>query len=396
VIAVSTRLRRVETAITYVHIVFLLVNYGQCDFYVTIQDTIMITTSILKDKILAGERIDREEALELFNWDLLELGHAADERRKMIHPDETVGFIVDRIINFTNRCEAECAFCAYHARAGRIEPYDMCIDDILYKVQELADAGGTQVMLQGGLHPDFTTDTYCDMVRTVKNRFPEIYLHSFSPAEIVHMAGKSGESIDHTITRLQEAGLDSVPGASDMLVDRVRRRVSPRKISRDQWCSVIRSLSSHGMASSATMTYGMGETLEERIEHLDVIRSMQDETGIIRAFIPWSFSPANTEMQDIIPATGFDYLKIVAIARIYIDNVRYIQAGWLTEGLKLAQIALAMGANDMGGVLTEEVVVKATGVNTSVTMTELIDIIENAHKIPVLRDSRYDTIRSFA
>jgi len=269
------------------------------------------------------------------------------------------------------------------------------MDDIIRKVEELIAAGGTQVMLQGGLHPDYRLSKYIDMVETVKKRFPKIYLHSFSPAEIVHISRKNALSIDDVVKALKEAGLDSVPGASDLLVDRIRTKVSPKKIMTDEWREVIYSLCRNEMKSSATMTYGMGETYEEKIEHLNVIRDVQDDTGILQAFIPWSFSPAGTRMENILPATGIDYLKMVAIARIFLDNITYIQAGWLTEGLKLAQIALTMGANDMGGVLMEEVVVKATGIKTSTNHKELVDIIKNAGKIPVQRNSQYRMIRNF-
>ncbi|HOO73234.1 MAG TPA: CofH family radical SAM protein [Spirochaetota bacterium] len=350
----------------------------------------------LAKKIYSGARIEQAEALDLFNWDLIELGQAGDARRRIIHPASTAGFILDRIINYTNICEARCRFCAYHARAGRIPAYEMGMDEILSRVGELTDAGGTQVMLQGGLHPDHGIEFYETMIRTVKEAFPAIYLHSLSPTELVHIARTSGLTLDESLARLQDAGLDSMPGASDMLADRVRRAVSPRKITVGQWRDVMRALARRGMGSSATMTYGLGESLEERVGHLEVVRSTQDETGIIRAFIPWSFSPANTDMAETIPASGVDFLKITAIARIYLDNVRYIQAGWLTEGLGLAQAALAFGANDMGGVLTEEVVVKATGIETRASMEEFIALISGAGRVPVQRDSEYREIRRFA
>lgn len=349
----------------------------------------------LKQKIDSGARITTEEARELYTWNLLELGAAANERRARAVPANDVGFIVDRIVNFTNLCEASCDFCAFHARANIMDAYVLSIDAILGKVEELIAAGGTQVMLQGGLHPDFTLDTYISLVTAVRERFPAIYLHSFSPAEIIHISRKSGLSVDEVIAALRDAGVNSVPGASDLLVDRVRSIVSPRKITVEEWRSVIRALARHGMKSSATMTYGMGETIEEKIEHLAVVRGIQDETGALRAFIPWSFSPARTRLDGMLPATGIDYLTIVAIARIFLDNVDYIQAGWLTEGMKLAQVALAMGANDMGGVLMEEVVVKATGITTRTNADELIRVIRNAGKIPVQRDSNYLSIKRF-
>ena len=355
----------------------------------------MITNNELFHKIYQGDRIPPEEALDLFSWDIIDLGKAGDMRRKLVYPKDQVGFIIDRIVNFTNICEATCAFCAFHARANLIPSYELTMDDIIRKVEELIAAGGTQVMLQGGLHPDYRLSKYIDMVETVKKRFPKIYLHSFSPAEIVHISRKNALSIDDVVKALKEAGLDSVPGASDLLVDRIRTKVSPKKIMTDEWREVIYSLCRNEMKSSATMTYGMGETYEEKIEHLNVIRDVQDDTGILQAFIPWSFSPAGTRMENILPATGIDYLKMVAIARIFLDNITYIQAGWLTEGLKLAQIALTMGANDMGGVLMEEVVVKATGIKTSTNHKELVDIIKNAGKIPVQRNSQYRMIRNF-
>jgi cyclic dehypoxanthinyl futalosine synthase len=349
----------------------------------------------LKQKIYEGNRITPEEALELFSWDIIDLGKAADMRRKMVFPKEQVGFIIDRIVNFTNICEAACAFCAFHARANLIQAYELSTEDIGAKIEELVEAGGTQVMLQGGLHPDYTLDTYTDMIANVKDRFPQIYLHSLSPSEIIHISRKSLIPIDKVVNALKEAGLDSVPGASDLLVDRIRNKISPKKTTVEEWRKVMVALHQNGMKSSATMTYGMGETAEEKIEHLQVIRSVQDDTGILRAFIPWSFSPAKTQMATIQPATGIEYLRVVAIARIFLDNIIYIQAGWLTEGLKLAQIALTMGANDMGGVLMEEVVVKATGIRTRTSTQELMDLIENAGKIPVQRDSQYRIIKEF-
>lgn len=349
----------------------------------------------LKEKIYGGKRISSEEAVGLFSWNIIDLGMAADFRTRLASPGDKVGFIIDRIINFTNICAASCAFCAFHARAGQIDPYELSLNDILQKVEELTAMGGTQVMLQGGLHPDYTLDFYTNMVEAVKKRFPDVYLHSFSPAELVHIARRNNINLNEVVQSLKMAGLDSVPGASDILVDRVRNVVSPRKLTKEEWCEVMDTLVYHGLKSSATMTYGMGETLEERIAHLEVVRDVQDKTGILRAFIPWSFSPARTRMENMQPATGIDYLRIVAISRIFLDNITFIQAGWLTEGMKLAQVALAMGANDMGGVLTEEVVVKATGIKTRTNMVELIDVIKDAGRNPVQRDSEYCEIRTF-
>ncbi len=350
-----------------------------------------MSSAAIKKKIYSGARITPAEAMSLFSWDLLELGESADFRRRLVHPQNTVGFILDRIINFTNVCEASCSFCAFHSRAA-LPPYELAVAEILSKTGELAAIGGTQVMLQGGLHPDYDISAYARLLKAVKKKYPEITLHSFSPSELAHAAKKSRLTLDEALTKLKAAGLSSMPGASDLLVDRVRREVSPRKITTAQWEEVMRALARHGLPSSATMTYGMGETLRERVRHLEVVRRTQDATGVIRAFIPWSFSPGNTRLSHIVPATGVDYLKIVAVSRIFLDNVRYIQAGWLTEGLKLAQVALAMGANDMGGVLTEERVLKATGAGAKACAEEFIDLIRNAGRAPVLRDSAYRII----
>lgn len=342
----------------------------------------------LERKIYAGRRITPAEALALFSWDLPELGAAADFRRRLVHPGPEVGFILDRIINFTNVCEARCAFCAFHSRAA-LKPYELTLSDVLRKAGELAAKGGTQVMLQGGLHPDYGVERYEGLLRALRRRYPSLALHCFSPAELAHAADKSGLTLDEALDRLAAAGLTSMPGASDLLVDRVRARVSPRKITAARWEEVMRALKRRGLYSSATMTYGMGETPRDRVKHLEVVRRTQDATGIIRAFIPWSFSPGNTGLAHLEPATGLDYLRVVAVSRVFLDNVRYIQAGWLTEGLKLAQVALAMGANDMGGVLTEERVVRATGAGAEAGVDDFADLIKNAGRRPVLRDSAY-------
>jgi cyclic dehypoxanthinyl futalosine synthase len=354
------------------------------------------TEKTLKERIYQGQRISSADSLALYAWDLHDLAIAADRRRKLVFPTEEVGFVYDRIINFTNICEAGCAFCAFHSKAGHVEPYELTPDEICNRIESLIAAGGTQLMLQGGLHPKYTLDNYVQLVYHIKKQFPEIYLHSFSPAELVHASKKSSVPLDEVVSALKSAGLDSVPGASDLLVDRIRNKISPRKLTVKEWIKTMETLHLGGFKSSATMTYGMGETDKEQIEHLAVIRDLQDRTGMIRAFIPWSFSPARTRMSHISPATGIRYLKIVAIARIFLDNIIHIQAGWLTEGLKLAQIALTMGATDMGGVLTEELVVKATGLETKTTVNELIDIIKNAGKIPVQRNSEYRVIRNFS
>lgn len=350
----------------------------------------------LVQKIYSGSRITPEEALLLFDLPLPVLGAAADARRAMRFSENTAGFIIDRIINFTNICSCRCAFCAFHAEAGQIKPYTLPIEAILTKAEELAAAHGTQIMLQGGLNPHYGLAEYAEMTSALHTRFPLLHLHSFSPAEIVFLSRKEKRHISDILTVLKNAGLASLPGASDLLVARIRTGVSPDKLSVDEWCDVIRAAADCGLTSSATMTYGMGETLAERIEHLRVVRTIQDETGIINAFIPWSFSPCNTKLSHIPRAGTTEYLKIVAAARIFLDNVPHLQAGWLTEGLAAAQCALAFGADDMGGVLTEELVVKASGGQHSACADDFISIIKNAGKIPVQRDTLYREVKRFA
>lgn len=358
------------------------------------KDGLTAAQHVLVDAIQAGERIGRDLALALFDLPLPLLGFLGDVRRRRVVPGEQVGYIVDRIINYTNRCAAKCAFCAFHAEAGTVPEYDLDVATILGKIDELVAVGGTQVMLQGGLHPEHDLCWYLDLIRTVKAQFPMIHLHSFSPAEVVHIAGREGMAYGALIGMMQDAGLDSIPGASDLLVDSVRQRVSPKKCSRDEWAAVIREIAAKGMFSSATMTYGMGESVADRIDHLLFVRQIQDETnGVFQAFIPWSFAPKNTQLTDIAPAGGMAYLKMVAISRLVLDNVVHLQAGWLTEGLELAQLALSMGADDMGGVLTEELVVKAAGGHNQVTVAVLEDLIRNAGKEPIRRNSRYRPIR---
>lgn len=349
----------------------------------------------LLDKIHSGSRISSSEALELFSWDIPSLGAAARYRETAVNPGNTAGFVIDRIINFSNVCSAKCGFCAFHSKAGRIDPYELTLDDIFSKIDELNAAGGSQVMLQGGLDPEKKLNFYVDLVSAVRRRYPEIYLHSFSPAEIYYTSSISGVTVKDALAELKAAGLNSMPGASDLLVDSIRQRVSPNKITTGQWRQVMLALRDNGMGSTATMTYGMGETLEDRVAHLDFIRSVQDDTGILRAFIPWSFSPANTALWRQQRATGTDYLKVVAVARIYLDNIKHIQAGWLTEGLKPAQTALAMGADDMGGILMEELVVNATGITTRADIDEFVRLIKDAGRVPVLRDSEYRELKRF-
>lgn len=347
----------------------------------------------LIEKIKNGSRINCEEALTLYQFDWHELAPLANLRRKIIHPNNQIGYIKDRIINYSNICEAKCLFCAFHASAGIVPPYELDYDMVLEKVEELVRNNGTQVMLQGGIAPRKGLSWYLELISRVKNRFPHIVLHSFSPAEIIALARFENITVSDLLAQFKEAGLDSVPGASDLLSDRIRQRVSPAKPSVAEYSDFMRALARAGFKSSATMTFGMGEDLSDRINHLDVVRSLQDELGIIRAFIPWSFVPERTLLKNIYATGGLEYLKQVAISRIYLDNVPNLQAGWLTEGKRLAQLALLGGANDMGGVLLEELVVKAAGTSNVITESDMISLIKEFCYIPVQRDSNYQVLK---
>ena len=346
------------------------------------------------EKAYAGERLDAEEGAMLFEADLISLGKIADKRRKLYHPQETVTFIIDRNITFTNICVLKCKFCAFSRDKGQKTAFILSKDEILKKIEELVKIGGTQVMLQGGVNPELSLDYYCDLLRSIKSKF-DVWLHSLSPTEIYYLSKTSGISIKDVLLKLREAGLDSLPGAAEILVDRVRRIVSPHKLTTAQWLRVMREAHSIGMKTTATMTFGMMETKMERIEHLLKIRELQDSTAGFRAFIPWTFSGANTEFSSLPASGGVDYLKTLAIARIILDNIPNIQAGWVTEGHKLAQIALFFGANDLGGTLMEEKVIKATGISHQMSANMAIELIKGTGKQPAQRNTRYEIVATF-
>jgi cyclic dehypoxanthinyl futalosine synthase len=347
------------------------------------------------EKAAQGVRLNKEEGTTLFSADLLTLGRIADNRRNKFHPEDIVTFIIDRNITFTNVCYCQCKFCAFYVTPNSPEAFVLSTKEVLDKISELVKLDGTQVMLQGGLHPQLSLDYYTKLLRDIKSRFPQIYLHSLSVPEIYHLAKKTGLSIQQVLLELQSAGLDSLPGAAEILVDRVRQIISPHKISTQQWLDCMETAHSIGMQTTATMTFGIIETYEERIEHMLKVRELQDKTGGFRAFIPWTFSPQRTKLAHLEMAGGIDYLKTVAISRIMLDNVKNIHAGWVTEGPKLAQIALAFGANDFGGILMEEKVVNATGISYKTSINELVRLIKDAGKIPAQRNSKYELLRKF-
>lgn len=340
-------------------------------------------------------RIDDAEALELLqSTDLLALGARADEARRRHHPARDVTFVVDRNINYTNYCVSGCRFCAFYEPPGSGRGYVLTAAEIDRKIEETIALGGTAIMLQGGLHPDLDITWFESLFRGIKRRY-SIHLHSLSPPEVVHIAAVSRLSIEATLRRLQAAGLDSLPGGgAEMLVDRVRREISPHKIPTSTWLEVMRVAHRLGMRTTATMMFGSVETLAERVQHLRCVRDLQDETGGFTAFIPWTFQAGFTELKaECAQPTGYDYLRLVAVSRIYLDNVANIQASWVTQGLRLGQVALAFGANDLGSTMIEENVVAAAGVHNECDLAEVVRLIRAAGYTPVQRDTLYREVR---
>lgn len=346
---------------------------------------------------MKGRRISRSEGLGLLRKaGLLELGRMADEMRKGLHPEGVVTFVVDRNINYTNVCINRCRFCAFWRGVSDPQGYVLGRDELYRKIEETLKLGGTQILIQGGLHPELGIDFYLGMLRDIKRRY-RINVHGFSPPEIFHIAGKSDLTVRETIWVLREAGLDSIPGGgAELLSDRVREAVSPRKIKSGQWLRVMREAHRLGMRTTATMMFGINERPEDIVEHLEAVRSLQDVTGGFTAFIPWTFQPGNTEFDSRLhPATGVDYLRVLALSRLYLDNVQNIQASWVTQGIKLAQVALRFGANDLGSTMIEENVVSAAGVSHRVSKEEMIDSIKAAGFGAAQRDTYYNVLRSY-
>ncbi len=313
------------------------------------------------EKNLRGEDLSFEEAMQLFELSLPELGRIAD-RIRYEKCGDLVTFVIDRNINYTNICVSRCKFCAFYARKDG-DGYVLELDEILRRVEEAVSLGATQIMLQGGLNPDLDLDWFVRVFSEIKSRFPSVHLHSLSPPEIVFLARKEGLSFEEVLTRLRNAGLDSLPGGgAEILVDEIRRKISG-KCSRDEWIEVMRAAHSLKMPTTATMMFGHVERDEDIVEHLFVLRDLQKETGGFTAFIPWTFQPGNTELGKIVkePAPPARYLKVLAISRIVLHNFRNIQSSWLTQGFDIAKLSLIFGANDLGGTMLEENVVRATG-----------------------------------
>lgn len=348
-------------------------------------------------KNVKKDRVTREEALDLFQDDIYTLGKRADMVKKEVLGScaDYACFIIDRNINTTNICSAKCNFCAFYREKNDPDSFILTVDEVIEKVGEIQEIGGTQVMIQGGLNEKCDLKFYTQLFSAIKKRYPAIYIHSLTPAEINYLAKINKRSVYEIILELKEAGLQSLPGAAEILVDKHRQTVSPHKLKTKEWVEVMEGIHKAGMRSTATMTFGMGESFADRVEHLFVIRDLQDRTGVFRAFIPWTFSKPHTRL-NVEETTGEDYIKTVAISRIVLDNINHIHAGWVTEGFELSEMALRMGASDMGGILMEELVVKATGTTYTSSKETMIKVIKNAGLKPAIRDTEYNIIKKCA
>ncbi len=359
----------------------------------------------------AGERrLADDEALSLLeSASTLDLGAAASQMRSRLHPEREVTFIVDRNVNYTNVCVSGCRFCAFYRNPGDPDAYVLSPDELYEKVEGTLALEGTAILLQGGMHPDLPLEWYEGMLRELKARYP-IHVHGFGPPEIWHLSGLSRLPVADVLRRLRDAGLDSLPGGgAEILVDRVRSHVSPKKATSDQWLTVMREAHKLDISTTATMMFGSIETLADRIEHLRRVREVQDDAvaaGHIgfRAFIPWSFQPGNTELAEgeaaaggmpLAAASAWDYLRTLAVSRLYLDRVENVQASWVTQGGKIGQIALAFGANDMGSTMIEENVVAAAGTRFMLAREELVRLVRDAGFAPVQRDTLYREVRRF-
>ncbi|MGB9858995.1 MAG: cyclic dehypoxanthinyl futalosine synthase [Moorellaceae bacterium] len=346
-------------------------------------------------KIQAGERLTPEEGLALLrSADLLLLGYLADMVRRRWHPENIVTFAVDRNINYTNICTCGCRFCAFYRPPGHPEGYVLSREEIFAKIEETIAAGGTMILMQGGLHPELSLEYFEDLFRSIKERYP-IKIHSLSPVEIDYLARKSGLSAEEVLRRIMASGLDSLPGGgAEILVDSVRQIVSPRKTSATRWLEIMRTAHQLGLKGTATMVFGYGETLADRIAHLEAVRSLQEETGGFTAFIPWAYQPGNTALGGTSPS-ALDYLRTLAVSRLYLDNIPNLQVSWVTQGPKVAQIALSFGANDFGSTMLEENVVRAAGAHYRCSQEDIIRIIKDAGFRPAQRDNVYHLLQYF-
>jgi cyclic dehypoxanthinyl futalosine synthase len=346
------------------------------------------------DKAVAGERLSRDEGLALLESnDLSAIGRAANAVTRRLHPEPVRTYNIDRNINYTNVCTAVCDFCAFYRTPKSQEGYVLPREVLLEKVRETLELGGDQILMQGGLHPDYKLEWYEELLRDIKSHFPQVNLHAFSPPELHAFTKINRLPIRSVLERLKAAGLGSIPGGgAEILVDRVRKEITRGKVLTDDWLNVMRVWHELGGLSSVTMMFGHVETLAERIEHLDRVRQLQEETHGFTAFICWTFQPEHTEMAHIPPAGSFDYLKTQAVSRLYLDNVPNIQSSWVTQGLKIGQLALLFGANDMGSLMIEENVVAEAGTVHYLTLDQIRSAIEELGFTPRQRNVRYQLV----
>ncbi|HBE62073.1 MAG TPA: dehypoxanthine futalosine cyclase [Rhodopirellula baltica] len=345
-------------------------------------------------KAVAGDRLTSAEGLTLLeSHDLAAIGAAAEKVSRAKHSEPYRTYNIDRNINYTNVCTAVCDFCAFYRGPKSEEGYVLPREVLLQKIQETVDLGGNQILLQGGLHPKYKLDWYEEMLRDIKSRFPEVNVHGFSPPELHHFTKVNNLPLRDVLSRLKDAGLGSVPGGgAEILTDRVRNEITRGKVMTDDWLNVMRVWHELGGISSSTMMFGHVETLAERIEHLERLRSLQDETGGFTAFICWTFQPDNTEMSDVRPTGSFEYLKMLAVSRLFLDNIPNLQSSWVTQGLKIGQMALMFGANDMGSLMIEENVVAEAGTVHYLSLQQIREAIEELGFVPRQRDVHYNLV----
>lgn len=348
----------------------------------------------LLDKAVAGQRLTPEEGLQLLqSHDLPAIGRAADAVSRRLHPEPYRTYNIDRNINYTNVCTAVCDFCAFYRGPKSDEGYVLSREELLEKIEETVALGGEQILMQGGLHPEFDLEWYEQLLRDIKDRFPQVNIHGFSPPELHHFTKLNKLPIRTVLERLKEAGLGSLPGGgAEILVDRVRTEITRGKVMTDDWLNVMRVWHELGGRSSATMMFGHVETLAERIEHLERLRQLQDETGGFTAYICWTFQPEHTDMAEVPPAGSFEYLKTQAVSRLYLDNFPNIQSSWVTQGLKIGQLAMLYGANDMGSLMIEENVVAEAGTVHHLTLDQIRSAISELGFTPRQRNVFYELV----
>ncbi len=348
----------------------------------------------LLDKAVAGERLTPDEGLTLLRSNhLAALGAAANAVSRRLHPENYRTYNIDRNINYTNICTAVCDFCAFYRSPKSDEGYVLPRDELLKKIEETVELGGNQILMQGGLHPKFKIQWYEELLTEIRTNFPGVNIHGFSPPEIYHFTKLNNMSLREVLERLQAAGLGSLPGGgAEILVDRVRSEITRGKVMTDDWLNVMRVWHELGGRSSATMMFGHVESLAERIEHLERLRQLQDETGGFTAFICWTFQPDNTDLDHIARTGSYEYLKTLAVSRLYLDNFQNLQSSWVTQGLKIGQVALVYGANDMGSLMIEENVVAEAGTVHFLTLDEIRNAIIEIGFEPRQRDVHYRLI----